>query len=109
MPALQVKDCPSGVYERLRACASEENRSISQQALTIIEDYLEARANSTLPSLRPIAPDAELYAHHGVEVDYVSKRRRSFERIGKLDPLPMRDEVPSTASLLAEIRAEEAR
>ena len=39
MPALQVKDCPTEVYEELRRCASRENRSISQQALTILEDY----------------------------------------------------------------------
>ena len=43
MPALQVKDCPTEVYEELRRCASRENRSISQQALTILEDYLGFR------------------------------------------------------------------
>ena len=43
MPALQVKDCPHDVYEKLRECAAEENRSISQQALTILEDYLAMR------------------------------------------------------------------
>ena len=53
MPALQVKDCPSDVYERLRACAAEENRSISQQALTIIENYLRMREERTAPEPKP--------------------------------------------------------
>lgn len=42
MPALQVKECSEDVYERLRACAANENRSIAQQTLTIIQDYLNA-------------------------------------------------------------------
>ena len=43
MPALQVKDCPADVYEKLRKCAEEENRSISQQTLTIIEYLKQCR------------------------------------------------------------------
>lgn len=31
MPALQVKDFPSDLYEDLRACASRQDRSLSQQ------------------------------------------------------------------------------
>ena len=107
MPALQVKDCPADVYERLRVCAAEENRSISQQALTIIEDFLEMRSNAPLLASRSFMPDAGFC--EGGEVDYVSKRRRSFERIGELDPLPVSDKVPRADELLADIRAEEAR
>ena len=47
MPALQVKDCPASVYEQLRACADEENRSIAQQTLTIIQDFPAARERGT--------------------------------------------------------------
>ena len=40
MPALQIKDCPSDVYESLKDCARRQNRSIAQRALTMLEDYL---------------------------------------------------------------------
>lgn len=40
MPALQIKDCPSDVYESLKDCVRRQNRSIAQQALTILKDYL---------------------------------------------------------------------
>lgn len=103
MPALQVKDCPADVYESLRRCAARENRSISQQALTIIEEYLNHRE----------------YSHdrwHGSsstrgdeKVDYIAKRKRIFEEIDKLPAIPVSDLAPSSADILAEIREEEAR
>jgi hypothetical protein len=46
MPALQVKDCPSSVYDRLRLCADLEDRSISQQTLHILKQYLDIYEHS---------------------------------------------------------------
>ena len=43
MPALQVKDFPDDIYEQLRVVAAEENRSISQQTLVIIKEFLWRR------------------------------------------------------------------
>ena len=42
MPALQVKDFPAELYEELRACAAAEDRSISQQTVRILREYLRA-------------------------------------------------------------------
>jgi len=40
MANLQVKDFDDSLYEALRALAKRENRSISQEVITIIQKYL---------------------------------------------------------------------
>lgn len=108
MPPLQVKDCPTDVYERLRQCAQEENRSISQQALTIIEDYLSMRDNGAfLP--RSNHGLASLPQPPQERVAYGEKRRRALERINSYSAIPITDELPSSAELIRQIRDEEAR
>ena len=110
MPALQVKDCPAAVYEQLRACADEENRSISQQTLTIIEDYLAMRNGATATPAQSVA-----FRQRGgapslaPSESYVEKRQRAFARIAALSPLPVSDTAPSAADLLSAIREKEAR
>lgn len=102
MPALQLKDCPTEVYEELRRCASRENRSISQQALTILEDYL---------GFRDFAPHDRSRSRNrcSEKPNYIEKRQRLFERMKKRRAIPVSEEAPSSADLLAEIREEEAR
>ena len=108
MPALQVKDCPSDVYERLRACAAEENRSISQQALTIIENYLRMREEHAAPEPKPIR-FRSYYVQEDDGIDYAAKHARVFEEIHKLRPIPIDEDRPSAVELLRQIREEEAR
>ena len=43
MPALQVRDFPDDLYAELKNCAAEEDRSISQQTVHIVREYLSAR------------------------------------------------------------------
>lgn len=43
MPALQVKDFPSDLYEELRAYAAMQDRSISQQTVHVLREYLHVR------------------------------------------------------------------
>ena len=116
MPALQVKDCPNEVYDRLRICAAEENRSISQQALTIIEDYLNARdrgefagaaSNDKQPRIRARAMYSNTELTDGV--DYAKRREEAFARIRQLPPIPVSASRPRADVLLAQIRKEEAR
>ncbi len=52
MPALQVRDCPQDTYDALKRRAERENRSMSQQALTLIQGGLARRE----PPLRAVAP-----------------------------------------------------
>lgn len=112
MPALQIKDCPEDVYERLRACAKAENRSIAQQALTIVEQYLDARDRGfvAFETARPAAEKRRLsYVEVDDGVDYVAKRKAVFDRISKLPPIPITETAPRADIILAQIREEEAR
>lgn len=95
MPALQVKDCPTFVYEKLRECAFRENRSISQQALTIIESYLGLREESSTTTV--FNPSSAL-----------TKRERTCERIGALKPIPISPTSPDSAIILEEVRKDDA-
>ena len=46
MPALQVRDCPEDLYEKLRTCAAEQDRSITQQTVHILREYLHENQTS---------------------------------------------------------------
>lgn len=98
MPALQVKDCPAAVYEALRICAERENRSISQQTLTIIEQYLGMREGWPYRATPPAEP-----------INYAERHKRALEKIRKLPCIPVTDDRPNAAELLRQIRLEEAR
>ena len=50
MPSLQIKDCPQGIYDDLKLCALREDRSMAQQALHIIREYLKAYGEPHAPS-----------------------------------------------------------
>lgn len=108
MPALQVKDCPTAVYDRLRECAAQENRSISQQALTIIEGYLGLRDQTVAPIGSKGCPDPH-QAPPGASGCYLGKRERVFDRIASLPPLPISKKSPNSAEMLHQAREEGAR
>ena len=40
MPTLNVRDVPKPVYERVRRLARQDKRSMSQEVLWILEEYL---------------------------------------------------------------------
>lgn len=46
MPALQVRDFPEDLYEKLKACAEREHRSIAQQTVVAVEQMVQAREGS---------------------------------------------------------------
>ncbi len=110
MPALQVKDCPTEVYERLRACAARENRSISQQALTILEDYLGMRPAPARNDRR--RRQTSIYEESCRRPDpsegLIEKRRQLFERINSRPPLLESDSLPSSVELVRQSREEDA-
>ncbi|MDO4532522.1 MAG: hypothetical protein Q4C36_02245 [Coriobacteriia bacterium] len=118
MPALQVKDCPIEVYERLRECAAQENRSISQQTVTILEEYLALRpasknSVSTEASTQFISGHLREYPHYSEdlhdETDYLGQFRKVMEEISELPPIPISERCPRADVILAQIREEEAR
>ena len=109
MTALQVKDCPVALYERLRACAERENRSISQQIVTILEEYLGMRASGRMINEPRAAASRFGYAGERRETDYLARRREVFDRIRELPPIPVSEIAPRVDAILARIREEEAR
>lgn len=118
MPALQVKDCPIEVYERLRECAARENRSISQQTVTILEEYLALRPTSknsvsSETSVQFNSGNNREYPRYSEdlhdEVDYLSQFRKVMEEISEFPPIPISERCPRTDVILAQIREEEAR
>jgi hypothetical protein len=98
-----------------------QNRSISQQTLTILEEYLEMRSRMRPEPSCPRADSPEapwsinqrprlLYSNEQRDgTDYLAKRRAIFERLEKLPPLPITKTAPRADILLAQIREEEAR
>lgn len=110
MPALQVKDCPEAVYEQLRQCAAEQNRSISQQALTIIEGFLnEYPGRRSGPQHANARAGSFSFKAHEPAAYGIEKRKAAFDRIDRLPPLAADPSAPSSVDLLAHIREEEAR
>lgn len=59
MPALQVKDFPSDLYEELRACAAIQGRSISQQTVHVLREYLHAYRHGGCTATWVVRPDIE--------------------------------------------------
>ena len=103
MPALQVKDCPADVYDSLKRCAARENRSISQQALTILEENLGFRGIALNERSRSTRSDAQK------KQERIERRKRLFESLDELPVIPISEDSPSSVDILAEIRETEAR
>ena len=119
MPALQVKDFPQDLYDELKACAAKEDRSISQQTVHILRDYLRAyRQWSNRSDWEVIPKNSEAFsAYHdrimtrreSEEVERqarIEKRKKIFEKIDKLPHFEVPDDFPSPAELVRQGREE---
>lgn len=110
MPALQVKDFPEDLYEELRQTAAEDCRSVSQQTVYILREYLRYRdafeavkhAKWALPlatDLLPASEEAERRAR-------AERRRKVFERIHERGPIEAPEGLPDAAELVRSMRDE---
>ena len=108
MPALQVKDCPAETYELLRECSARENRSISQQTLTIIEQYLGLRGSeSNSDSNAAHSASEPTSSTQGISSgDFLAKRHTALERINALPSFDLPKGFDSTANLVVAARGE---
>ncbi len=59
MASITVKNIPSELLEQLRSLAKQERRSLTQQAITLIEDGLRRRQPSIA---RPVDPASQVAA-----------------------------------------------
>lgn len=109
MPALQVKDFPADVYDELRNCAINEDRSISQQTVHILRKYLalykEAACTSSDPEQLVFGSMRSGSALSALSSDRFERRQRALERIAELPPVGIPEGYSSIAEMIREDRA----
>ena len=117
MPALQIREFPPDVYEELKMCAEEEHRSISQQALAIIEGFLAERKRQQeiaaavdravpLPP-KPWEPGYRAYQHsEAARKERLERHRAVLERIDALPRVEIPADFPSIEEIVREMRDE---
>lgn len=119
MPALQVKDFPQDLYDELKACAAKEDRSISQQTIHILRDYLRAyRQWSNRSDWEVVPKSSEAYhPYHSRTMSRreteeaerqarIEKRKKIFEKIEKASSFDLPEEYSSEAELVHGMREE---
>lgn len=112
MPALQVKDFPPDLYEDLRACAAADDRSMSQQTVHVLRDYLSAwRRIGERPEweVRAVASESAASCRYTGGEDRetrIERRQKVFEEIDVLPKVEIPTGFPEPASLVHQMREE---
>lgn len=114
MPALQVKDFPDDLYAELKECAANEDRSISQQTLHILRQYLKAYRQlggrvewAVAPREQPpVGRDARMQAAEAERQQRIERRKKVFEHIQSLPQFDVPDDFPSAAEIVRQMREE---
>lgn len=111
MPALQVRDFPSDLYEELKLSAEQDHRSIAQQTIALINDSLRnARAQSTTPAISthrmpPWIPQSESPTQQKERLN----RREALLSHLLSDPVIPSKKSPNPVSIVQESRDERNR
>ncbi len=101
MPALQVRDFPQGLYDKLKLEAETEHRSLSQQTVHIIEKHFNRIPNSSQDG----APARFRLVDDEVEREAIAERRkRIFKEIESLPKINIPDDFPSPVEMIREDR-----
>ena len=127
MPALQVRDFPDDLYAELKRCAAEEDRSISQQTVHILREYLKAYKRLAGRSDWMVVPKTEAqtsdlgggahsspkresyYCDTATEVERqarIEKRRKIFEEIEPGPSFDLPEEYSDIAQMIRDMREE---
>lgn len=114
MPALQVKDFPSDLYEELRDCAAANDRNISQQTIRILREYLKVykqAGGSANWVVRPSIEQPEKVSEsrkqrEDVIAERIERRKRIFEQIHAMPKIEIPDDFPEPAELIRQMREE---
>lgn len=110
MPALQVKDFPDDLYEELRECAVEECRSVSQQTIYVLREFLHYR--KIYGSMRnalwaaPLVADLLGDAEEAKRASRLTRRKRIMERIEARGTLEIPDGFANPAEMIRQMRQE---
>ena len=116
MPSLQIRDMPDSTYELLKERAKKDNRSISQEALTLIQICLCYSGDSSFHNIDrhysyvPRDPERERreaeLAEKAEREARLEKRRALFDRIRNSEPIPVTPETPDTVQIIHKMREE---
>ena len=103
MPALQVRDFPEDLYEKLKEVAAREHRSVAQQTIVAVEamvsgEYAHAKEE---PRYRDVDTEAKRAAR-------IKKRQELFGS-AKAHPLVLPPDAPSPVDVIREAREERSR
>lgn len=79
MAYLQVRDFPEELHEQLRLIAKKEHRSVSQQTIVAIEQYV----NKAFEKARPINVFSTGVPRNSSNENYLERRKKVFERIAQ--------------------------
>lgn len=126
MPALQVRDFPEDLYGELRECANDECRSIANQVIYILRDYLRAyrvkqrheAADEGAPRfvciepkpkaapcrIEPVGRRDRLQCEEEERFARIEERKGLFARIHALPKFEVPDSFPGPAELVREDR-----
>jgi len=85
MPALQVRDFPVELYERLRIRAADEHRSIAQQTIVAVQEHLES---GPMPAAgRFVAASASTYPLHAAAANSEAARQERIKQRQRFNAL----------------------
>ncbi len=88
MAMLQVRDMDDRLYERLRFAAKNDNRSISQQVITILQNYFTSvpvKTKNATEEFLKLAGSWEDSRSASEIIDDIYKSRTSSTRFEALD------------------------
>ena len=66
MPLLQVRECPEDIYRKISYIAKNENRTIAQQVVVLLEKSLERQESN-------IGPVFATFADYGISEAKIKK------------------------------------
>lgn len=110
MPALQVRDLPDDLYEKLKENAQRGRRSISQQTIVILQDYLDAHESAAKTNTKKgpryyEEPSADISLDKAFcAAERADRRQRIFDLIDQLPKLNVPDDFPDVVTLVREGR-----
>lgn len=114
MPAFQVKDFPADLYDELKACAAAEDRSMAQQNIHIVREFLRAyrqwggRTGWAVQPIKLVDKTAEQRKRTAEEEreERIARRKRIFAEIDALPKIDIPDNFPSPAEIIRQMREE---
>lgn len=108
MPALQVRDLPEDVYAGLKERAAREHRSLSQQTIVGLREYLqmdpEGVKTAVLESRKVSYEDALAGWRHPSDETREERAARKKKLFEEIDKLPKFDLPPGYSSVAEMIR-----